>query len=88
MADILRRLWSIGFVTCLIGAAIWLLIDHRTPAQRAADAAKEAALFAEWDQQLIKQIEEECGEISAKTIVMDGADGCVKRVMDDFFKAP
>jgi hypothetical protein len=80
----LRRLWTMGCITGIISAVIWFSIDHRTPPQRAEAKAKETALFAEWDRQLIEQIEKQCGEISAKTIVMDGAYGCVEAVMNDW----
>jgi hypothetical protein len=75
----------IGFLGGFYGPVIWAAIDHRTPEQRVADDAKEAALLAEWDRQLIQLFEKDCGEISAKTIVEHGAYGCVEAVMDDFY---
>jgi len=82
----LRRLWSAGCIVGILGLIAWTSIDHRTPEQRATDAAKEEALFAEWDRQLIEQIKKFCGEISAETIVKDGAYGCVEAVTADFYR--
>jgi hypothetical protein len=79
----LRKLWEavpgLIFCGCYIGCIYgmyWFAIDHRTPAQREAEAAKAAAELAELDRQEIELIEKACGEISAKTFA------CVKGVME------
>jgi hypothetical protein len=72
----LRLFWSISFVIGVVWFFIWLWHDPRTPAEK-------AAAMASYEQRLIEQIEKECGPISAKTIVMDGADDCVKAVMEE-----